>query len=348
MEILAEIRYERGDQIGIGQGMNSAVFLATDPQLQGPIAVKEIPKSRLGNSVKRYFEEARVMFASAHPNVVPIQYACQTPIVVCLAMPYYPAGSLASRICSGPLPLRAIIRVGDGVLSGLAQVHLKGFLHLDVKPTNVLFNTNGSPMLADFGQAREVLNNGTVQVPEMYIHAWPPEVATKGVATVESDLFQVGLLLYRAANGDPWYQRQIPLKEDLEKKIVRGKFPDRSLFMPHVPSRLRRVIRKALRIDPAERFRSATDMAQALGRVQLTLNWITKPLAGGGTEWRATRGDQPDLVVQLRHDSGTFRAEAYTERGGTRRAKRPQDFFRKFRQPQDAIDHLSSVFEELS
>jgi len=55
MEILAEIRYERGNQIGIGQGMNSTVFLATDPQLQGPIAVKEIPKSRLGNSVPRYF-----------------------------------------------------------------------------------------------------------------------------------------------------------------------------------------------------------------------------------------------------------------------------------------------------
>lgn len=348
MEILAEIRYERGSQIGVGQGMNSTVFLATDPQLQGPIAVKEIPKARLGNTVQRYFQEARAMFASAHPNVVPIQYACQTSSAVCLAMPYYPAGSLASRISDGPLSLREIVRVGDGVLSGLSQVHLKGFLHLDVKPTNILFSGKGSPLLADFGQAREVLQNGAVQVPEMYKHAWPPEVVTRSVATVESDLFQTGLLLYRAANGDPWYQRQIPLPNELAQQIAKGKFPDRSLFMPHVPARLKRVIRKALRIDPAERYSSATEMAQALGRVTLMLDWTISALPNGGTEWRAPRRDQPDLVVQLHQDRGTLRVEAYTVRGGNRRAKRPHDFCRQFSRPQDAIKHLSTVFEELS
>jgi serine/threonine protein kinase len=327
--------------------MNSTVFLATDPQLQGPIAVKEIPKSSLGNSVVQYFEEARTMFASAHPNVVPIQYACQTAAHVCLAMPYYPAGSLASQISAQPLALREIIRVGDGVLSGLAQVHLKGFLHLDVKPTNVLFGGNGCPMLADFGQARQIAQNGTVQVPRMYIHAWPPEVATLGAATVESDVFQAGLLLYRAANGDPWYQQQIPPSNELVGKITRGKFPDRSAFMPHVPAGLKRVIRKALRVDPAERYGSATEMAQALGRIQFQLDWRTSLLPCGGMEWRAERGSQPDLVVQLRHDTTSFRVEAHTVRTGSRRAKRPNEFFREFRKRQLAINHLSRVFEEL-
>ena len=244
--------------------------------------------------------------------------------------------------------MREVVRVGDGVLGGLSQVHHKGFLHLDVKPTNVLFSSNGSPLLADFGQAREVRQNGAVQVPEMYKHAWPPEVVTRGVATVESDLFQIGLLLYRAANGDPWYQQQIPLPSELATKIAKGRFPNRSLFMPHLPSRLKRVIRKALRVDPAERYRTATEMAQALGRVEFTLDWTIAPLPNGGTEWRASRRDQPDLVVQLHCDRGMLRVEAYTERGSDRRAKRPCDFRRQFRKLQDANEHLSMVFEELA
>lgn len=346
MEILAEIRYERGKQIGVGQGMNSTVFLATDPQLQGAIAVKEIPKSRLGNSVARYFEEARVMFASAHPNVVPIRYACQTPAEICLAMPYYPAGSLAARICNGPLSPSEIVRIGDGVLSGLSNVRLKRFLHLDVKPTNVLFSGGGSALLADFGQAREILQNGTAQIPEMYAHAWPPEVVTKGVATVESDLFQVGLLLYRAANGDEWYRSQIPADSELMAKIAKDKFPDRSSFMPHVSPGMKRVIRKALRIDPAERYRNATDMAQALGRLKFTLDWKATRLANGW-EWRAARKEKPDIVVQLCRDNAVSRVEAYTLSAGKQRAKRPDDFRREFSNPSDAAGHLNWVFGQL-
>jgi len=348
MEILGEIRYRRGDQIGAGEGMNSTVFLATDPQLQGALAVKEIPKAKLGNDLDSYFEEARIMFASAHPNVVRIQYACQTSDQVCLAMPYYPAGSLAHKIISAPLPLNEIVRVGDSVLSGLSQVHRKRFLHLDVKPTNVLFD-GARPMLADFGQSREARSNGVVQVPEMYMHAWPPEVVTLGTATVESDIFQVGLLLYRAANGEPWYQTQIPSPQALEFKIVNGKFPDRSSFMPHVPRRLRRVIRKALRVDATDRYHSAIEMARDLGRLEVTLDWVVSETSAGGTRWSAERVGQPELVVELtRLSAASLRVEAYTTREEQRRAKRPLEFSRTFGTSKDAMDHLNWVFSELA
>src|ERR1039457_1403269 len=155
MEIVATIRYNKLSQIGIGQGMNSEVFLVHDPQLQGQLAVKEIPKQSFGNNLASYFEEAQAMFAGAHPNIVPIQYACESPGQICLAMPYYPIGSLARRIHVNPLALKGVLQAGDEILRGLSKIHFNGYLHLDLKPTNILFSDRGTAMIADFGQARQ-------------------------------------------------------------------------------------------------------------------------------------------------------------------------------------------------
>src|ERR1700693_6259500 len=102
MRVDGTISYTRVRQIGIGQGMNSEVYLADDPQLGGQVAAKEIVKSQFVNRVS-YFKEAQAMFAVAHDNVVAVQYACQTPNIISLVMPYYQRGSLADRICDRPL-----------------------------------------------------------------------------------------------------------------------------------------------------------------------------------------------------------------------------------------------------
>src|ERR1700681_3687670 len=113
MQVVAEIQYDRGNQIGVGQGMNSMVFLANDPQLGGQFAVKEIQKIKFGNDIDSYFAEAQTMFATANPSIVPIQYACQTTTHVALAMPYFANGSLAPRICDGPITIRGLIRMAQ-------------------------------------------------------------------------------------------------------------------------------------------------------------------------------------------------------------------------------------------
>ena len=238
MDVLAEIRYQKIRPIGVGQGMNSEVFLAFDPQLSGEIAVKEIQKSSLGNSPHSFFDEAGRMFASAHPNVVPLHYACQTAALVAVAMPYYRNGSLKSRIDVIPLSPKECLRIGHGVLLGLTRIHLQNFLHLDVKPSNVLFDDIDRPLVADFGQARS-LNSGVVTAPRMYQLAFPPETLQTSRATVQSDIYQAGLLLYRAVNGNPYYEAQVPPLPDLPRKIIGGQFPNRDSFMPHVPRRLR-------------------------------------------------------------------------------------------------------------
>ena len=271
--------------------MNSKVYLATDVQFSGNIAVKEIPKVTFGNTIADYYREAERMFAASHRNVVPVHYAGETGSLICIAMPYFSAGSLATRIGAGPVRLREIIRIAQGVLSGLTKVHNSGLLHLDIKPSNVLFDDRGNPLLADFGQCRHVGTAGLVAVPSMYFRAMPPETLLTGTAGAHSDIYQAGLLLYRMSNGDAHYQAQAfqIARGNLEKVITKGRFPDRSSFQPHIPGRLKTIIRKALRVDPSERYGSAFDLSDDLARLPIALDWAVATSASGLVEWQASR-----------------------------------------------------------
>jgi serine/threonine protein kinase len=348
MQVLASISYTKLSRIGVGQGMNSEVYLADDSQLGGQVAAKEIDKARFANPTA-YFNEAQTMFAVAHDNVVAVQYACQTATTISLVMPYYVRRSLADRIQSCPLQLSEVQRVAQGVLAGLAHIHLAGYIHFDVKPSNVLFSNTDKPMVADFGQSRAISSTGVVTVPSLYMDAQPPETISTGVATQLADIYHTGLLIYRALNGDALFKSQLPGDPvSLRAKIASGKFPDRTTFMPHVPSRLRTLVRKALRVSPADRFQTATDMADALSRVDLMLDWSVSTRPSGGFNWRTLRPGQCDLIVELIKSGGTWDVETFTEtRGEPRRAKCKKENWRTGLSLSDAYVHLKDVFERL-
>jgi len=92
---------------------------------------------------------------------------------------------LADRINDGPLPVKECLRIAYGVLSGVARIHTAGFVHLNIKPSNILFSDSNAPMVADFGQSRQLAFNGTVTVPPMYKLAIPPETFQHRVALRE-------------------------------------------------------------------------------------------------------------------------------------------------------------------
>jgi serine/threonine protein kinase len=348
MQVYGLITYEKLKPIGVGQGMNSEVYLVDDHQLGGEVAAKEMEKTRFANR-STYFSEAQAMFAAAHDNVVSVQYACQTPTVISLIMPYYKRGSLADRIQMSPLRLSEVHRVLQGVLAGLAHIHLTGYIHFDVKPSNILFSKTDKPMVADFGQSRAISPSGVVTVPALYMMAQPPETLTTGVATMVADIYHAGLLMYRALNGDNFYTSQIPTDDSvMEARISKGKFPDRNRFMPHVPSRVRTLVRKALKVNPADRFQTATEMADALSRVDLMLDWSVEPLPFGAMRWRALRPDQCDLVVELINQGKTWDVQMFTEKSNEpRRAKGRKGYWRKGLSRDDAFAHLNGVFESL-
>jgi serine/threonine protein kinase len=348
MRVVGSISYTKLSEIGVGHGMNSRVYLADDEQLGGQVAAKEMEKSRFRDP-SSYYDEAQTMFAVAHDNVVAVQYACETTTAISLVMPYYQNLSLAHRIQDRPLQLSEVQRVTQGVLAGLAHIHLRGYIHFDVKPSNVLFSDLNRPMVADFGQSREISTTGVVTVPPLYVNAQPPETIRTGLATTGADIYHVGLLMYRALNGDEFFTSQIPAHPvALRGKILTGKFPDRKRFMPHVPPRLRRLVRKALRVNPADRFQAATEMADALSRVDLVLDWSVEPLLLGGFRWRAARPGHCDLIVELTNRGATWGVETFTQKPGEqRRAKERNQNWKTGLSLDDAYAHLAGVFERL-
>lgn len=347
MEIVASIRYNRYRQIGAGQGMNSIVYVADDPQLGGDMVVKEIAKSDFGNDPSIYFEEARATFKASHKNVVEIRYACETPTHISLAMPHYRKGSLLERIGDRPLPVSEVHTLMQGVLMGLGHIHTVGYVHLDIKPENILLSDQGIPMVADFGQARRI-TNGVARISGTPVWIMPPETVATGTATVLSDVYQAGLLMYTALNGNNFVHAQRAAPDVVKGLILRGKYPDRKSFLPHVPKRLRTIVRTALQVEPSRRYRSASDMADALSRAQCELNWCMKPVPEGGRIWRVTRPGKADLVVEQVRNGEAFDVCTHTEQAnGERRARGRTENWRYGLSDAEALDHLQKVFEHL-
>jgi eukaryotic-like serine/threonine-protein kinase len=347
MMIVGKITYERIKQIGAGQGQNSTVWLANDPQRGGRFAVKEIEKTNLGNSVSEYFLEAKAMFESEHPNVLKIDCAFQTADQICLGMKYFPSGSLHNIIEPSPLSTHECIRIMQGVLNGLAHIHTQGYIHFDLKPSNVLMDC-GNPMIADFGQARAVGPNGVTFRPPMYSDAIPPECYS-ATGLMQSDVYQAGLLLYRMVNGEDFYGEQRALVGQIQTSVLQGKFPNRDRFLPHVPKKMKTAIRKALSVDPAERFTSAIEFADALGRINTQHNWDVLVTPNVEIQWTATRGNQPSYIIRLIGQNTNCRIESYTD-GGTRRRLNHSDenYWCDNLTRKDAMEKLKTVFQNLA
>lgn len=325
MEILAAVKYEHIREIGGLQGRQSKVFLVNDHHLGGELVVKEVPRANFGDP-DTCFDEAKKLFASAHPRVVPIQWAAKTRDNICLAMPLMTGGSLTDKIAAVPLSVRDAIKVGQDVCEGVAHVHAAGLLHLDIKPTNVLFDGIGRALVTDFGQSiRLDPLTGTASLAGHPMYVWfvPPEYFATGVASHASDVYQIGLTLCRAVNGEFWYQEQVRGLGRAERivKISNGAFPSRD-FLPHVPRDLVRVLAKAIALDPADRYQTARELASALAQVRAREAWSVEVQTRDKTVWRLDRADRADVVVERIGVPPDAAVEIWTEGGSGRRRKR--------------------------
>ncbi len=286
------------------------VFRAFDKQLGGVIAVKEIKKTDLPNRAN-FFDEARTMFGANCDHVAPIRCAFETKDLICLAMDYFDKGSLHELTSKGPLDLVSCIKLMQGILSGIGSIHAMGFIHFDIKPSNILISSRGEPMVADFGQTRVVGPGGVVMMPRMYPGGLPPEFFINGVGTTRSDIYQAGLTLYRMVNGDAFLKDQDPITDaEMARQTVSEKYPDRNRFMPHVPKSLRTVIRKALAVDPSDRFHTAADFVYALAGIQKPIDWQTKVSSNGEITWKGTPDGRAELELRLLADGKKWRTEA--------------------------------------
>lgn len=259
----------------IGQeGRNSKVYLAHDKYMDAEIVVKEIPNSE--DTQEKLLSEAQILYASSHPNVVQIQYACTDDNYIYIAMPFYKNGSLKSLMAKRTLTAREIIRYAIQFISGVAHIHSKRLLHLDIKPDNILISDNDEALLSDFGLADYTDNNGWYQITKHYIKHTSPETWEDsgnglGWATVQFDIFQIGLTLYRMCIGDVDFNKQFEAvsisKEHFLDSLNKKEFPSRDVVLPHIPKALMKIILQCLEVDTSKRYDNVRSILNDLSKI---------------------------------------------------------------------------------
>ena len=313
----AELDLEMKREIGQA-GQNSRTFEAFDPQLNAVMVVKKIPFSNFAD-VDEYFDEAQMLYESRHPHVVPIRFACRTQGEVCLVMPLY-KGSVHGLLEQRNLTVREIVKYGLGFLSGLHHVHVRGLLHLDVKPSNVLLDAADRAALADFGLSKKVDAQGLAEQEVMYRPHRVPEALTGTKVSSSADIYQAGLTLYRMAVGgsaldDQWAKFGTDSQEAY-KAVLRGDLPNRSndVFPAHIPNNLRRLIQHSLKVDPDARYATVLELMGELAKVEEYLDWRYEEDGAGGESWSKTSGEREHEVTVEPAGSGGFLVRAKSKR----------------------------------
>lgn len=261
----------------IGGGSFGEVWLAGDQAVGHDYAVKIL---RPGTPIHHRLREAQIGHVLNHDNVVRVHQADVTRLgqedYVIIAMDYMPNGP-ATRLANPSLylPLPEVIRLGRDILRGLEYLHGHDFYHNDVKPENVLIGPLGQGMLTDYGIVGITQDGAPVPPPDFYkIHA-APEVLNHNAITAQTDIFQTGLTFFRMLVGlDTLRHKFIALGEaDYYRALENSNLISPSEFPAYIPSRLRRIILKAIHPDLGERYQSALAMRRDLEKLNYPGYW---------------------------------------------------------------------------
>jgi serine/threonine-protein kinase len=270
-------KYELLDEIGHG-GM-ATVFRARDPRLNREVAVKVIHR-HLRESPEvaaRFRSEALAVAKIKHPNIVEVyDVSGEDELDKYLVVELIRGMTLRQLLLEqGPLPPEIAACIGVEVARALAAAHREGIVHRDIKPENVLLRTavehdkssggeSARVKLTDFGIAKLLDAQGvthTGQVLGSPAHMAPEQIEG-GDVDARADVFGAGVLLYEMLTGVLPFEGKNPAQ--VLRKVLEGVFLPAERQLPRVGSAYGKIANRALSHSPADRFATATEMADAL------------------------------------------------------------------------------------
>jgi eukaryotic-like serine/threonine-protein kinase len=248
----------------LGSGGVADVWCAEDTMLDRRVALKFLHERFAQDEqfVERFRREASSAAGLQHQNVVGVFDRGTYDGTHYIAMEYVEGASLKDLIDRG-LSVSEAVEIVRQVLAGARYAHAHGIVHRDMKPQNVLVDSEGRARVTDFGIARagasEITQTGSVLGTAQYLS---PEQAQGLPVTERSDLYSIGAMLYEALTGHVPFEGDSPVTVALKQVSERPRPP--SELNPAVPRALDAVVLKALAKDPANRFASADEFLAAL------------------------------------------------------------------------------------
>lgn len=267
-----------GQQIGkyeirskLGEGGMGEVYAAYDTELGRNVAIKLLPKEFTTDADRRgrFRQEARVVSALNHPNIITIYEIGETEEGSFLATEFVDGRTLREVIKQESMTLTRILRIIEQTANALVAAHAAGIVHRDIKPENIMVRRDSIVKVLDFGLAKpneEIASStgasdnktipGTVMGSARYMS---PEQARGREVDARTDIWSLGVVLYELLTGRVPFNGETTT--DTVAAVIYQEPEPISALLPNAPTELQRILRKALQKDREERYQSVKDLS---------------------------------------------------------------------------------------
>ncbi|MCU0513371.1 MAG: serine/threonine protein kinase [Anaerolineae bacterium] len=262
----------------LDKGGMGTVYKGYQPSVDRFVAIKVLPPhpGMDAQYLQRFQLEARTIGSLQHPHILPLYDYGSEEGIVYLVMAFADGGSLNELVERAPVAPELIDRLLRAIAGALDYAHRRGIVHRDIKPGNILLDSEGHALLADFGIVK-MLNSGSNLTGTGIIGTpayMSPEQAQGTDVDGRTDIYALGVMVYELLTGRQPFTGETPLQVLL--KHIGDPVPDVCAANPALPAALGPVLRQALAKNPQERYQTAADFAAAFSAA-------VSPLSATGT-----------------------------------------------------------------
>ncbi len=257
----------------IGRGGYGSVWLIKDNFIQEEMVMKFLHQQLVSDdiAIERFIRELRLARKITHKNIIRLFDYLDLGKVTAISMEYFEGAALSSLIKDGPIEINAIAKIASITCDALHSAHEAGVIHRDMKPANILVDTNHEIKIVDFGIAAaskhaesRLTRTGTLIGTPTYIS--PEQIQGKAV-DARTDIYSLGIIMYEMLSGSPPYLADDPMA--LIFMHVEGSARRIDDVNPLVPKEFADIVHKCILPDPDERFQSMLELREAISQTGL-------------------------------------------------------------------------------
>src|SRR2546427_1780046 len=278
----------------IARGGMGVVYKAWQISLSRPVAVKMILTEQLASeeAVQRFRTEANAVAQLQHPHIVAVHEFGQLDGQHFFSMDYVEGQNLAEVVGHTPLAAKLAANYLKTIAEAIHYAHQRNILHRDLKPSNVLMDNSGQPRITDFGLAKQLNADANLTLSGQVLGSpqfMPPEQAMgkRDQVGPHSDVYSLGAILYYLLTARPPFAAET-IPATLEQ-VVKNEPVSPRVLNQTVPRDLETICLKCLQKDARQRFTTAQDLAEELGRFLRDQPILARPVSPAAKFWRWCR-----------------------------------------------------------
>lgn len=251
----------------LGEGGMANVYLGEDTILNRKVAIKVL-RGDLANDEKflrRFQREALSASSLSHPNIVEMYDVGEDDGNFYIVMEYIEGRNLKQLLKRrGALTLNEVIDIMLQLTDGISHAHESYIIHRDIKPQNILILDNGLVKITDFGISTALNNSQITQTNSVMgsVHYLPPEQATGKAASIKSDIYSMGILMYELLTGSLPFRGENAV--EIALKQMKEQIPSIIEEKPNIPQSVENIVLKACAKNPKNRYDDAKEMHKDL------------------------------------------------------------------------------------